>query len=173
VTPGLTCAKIESIERGALTMQASIRLLAATAAMLALSAGTASALVTKTTTDVPLKSAPVAQADVLLNIPAGAAVSVGPCARGWCGVAFRKYGGYVPESALALARPLPQARRPEIPVYPPYPYKAGHYPTADRYYDLPPYADINPRFYRWRYFLSARERDRYRYVPHVFHGYAK
>ena len=61
--------------------------------------------------------------------------------------------------------------RPAIPVYPPYPYKAGHYPTADSYYDLPPYAAINPGFYRWRYFLMAQERNRYRYVPHIFRGY--
>jgi hypothetical protein len=60
--------------------------------------------------------------------------------------------------------------RPAIPVYPPYPYKAGHYPTADSYYDLPPSA-INPGFYRWRYFLMAQERNRYRYVPHIFRGY--
>jgi hypothetical protein len=151
-------------------MQASIKVLAAIAA-LALSSGTASALVTTTTADVALQSAPAAQADVLLNIPSGAAVSVGPCARGWCGVTFRKYGGYVRESALALARPLPEAPAAEIPVYPPYPYKAGHYPNTEAYYDLPPYADINPRYYRWRYFLSARERDRYRYVPHVFRRY--
>ena len=58
---------------------------------------------------------------------------------------------------------------PAIPVYPPYPYKAGHYPTADAYYALPPYADINPNFYSWRYFLMAQERNRYRYVPHIFH----
>ena len=49
--------------------------------------------------------------------------------------------------------------------------KAGHYPTADSYYDLPPYAAINPGFYRWRYFLMAQERNRYRYVPHIFRGY--
>jgi hypothetical protein len=61
--------------------------------------------------------------------------------------------------------------RSEVPVYPPYPYKAGHYPTADSYYDLPPYAAINPGFYRWRYFLMAQERNRYRYVPHIFRGY--
>ncbi|NTU64501.1 MAG: NADH-quinone oxidoreductase subunit H, partial [Chloroflexi bacterium] len=34
--------------------------------------------------------------------------------------------------------------RSDVPVYPPYPYKAGHYPTADSYYDLPPYAAIKP-----------------------------
>jgi hypothetical protein len=60
---------------------------------------------------------------------------------------------------------------PTNPVYPPYPYKAGHYPTADAYYDLPPYAVINPSFYRWRFFLMAQERNRYRYMPHIFRGY--
>ena len=59
-----------------------------------------------------------------------------------------------------------------IPVYPPYPYKAGHYPTADAYYDLPPYAATNPSFYHWRYFMIGQERNRYRYMPHVFHGYS-
>ena len=28
------------------------------------------------------------------------------------------------------------------------------------------------RFYRWRYFMMAQERDRYRYMPHIFHGYS-
>jgi hypothetical protein len=65
----------------------------------------------------------------------------------------------------------PAGGPPAIPVYPPYPYKAGHYPTADAYYDLPPYAAINPSFYRWRFFLTAQERNRYRYMPHIFRGY--
>ena len=65
----------------------------------------------------------------------------------------------------------PAGGPPAIPVYLPYPYKAGHYPTTEAYYDLPPYADINPNFYRWRYFLMAQERHRYRYVPHIFHRY--
>lgn len=151
-------------------MQASIRLLAATVALV-FSCSAAFAVVTKTTTDVALREAPAAQANVLLNIPSGAKVSVGGCARGWCGVTWSKYGGFVRESALLLPRGAPAARAPAIPVYPPFPYKAGHYPTADSYYDLPPYADINPRFYRWRYFLSAREKNRYRYVPHIFHRY--
>ena len=60
---------------------------------------------------------------------------------------------------------------PTNPVYPPYPYKAGHYPTADSYYDLPPYAAIKPGFYRWRYFMIGQERNRYRYMPHIFRGY--
>ena len=59
---------------------------------------------------------------------------------------------------------------PTNPVYPPYPYRAGHYPTADAYYNLPPYAAINPSFYRWRHFLTAQERNRYRYMPHILRG---
>ena len=57
-----------------------------------------------------------------------------------------------------------------IPVYPRYPYRAGHYPKADWYYDLPPYVAIDPSFYRRRYFMMAQERNRYRYIPHIFHG---
>jgi hypothetical protein len=60
--------------------------------------------------------------------------------------------------------------RSEVPVYPSYPYKAGHYPTADSYYELPPYAAIKPGFYHWRYFMMAQERNRYRYMPHIFRG---
>jgi len=63
------------------------------------------------------------------------------------------------------------AERSSVPVYPPYPYKAGHYPTVDSYYDLPPYAAVDPRFYRRRFFLMAQERNRYRYIPHIFRGY--
>jgi hypothetical protein len=59
-----------------------------------------------------------------------------------------------------------------IPVYPPYPYRSGYYPKADWYFDLPPYAAIKPGFYRWRYFMMAQERNRYRYMPHIFHGYS-
>lgn len=59
-----------------------------------------------------------------------------------------------------------------IPVYPPYPYRSGYYPKADWYYDLPPYAAIKPSFYRKRYFMMAQERNRYRYMPHIFHGYS-
>ena len=59
-----------------------------------------------------------------------------------------------------------------IPVYPRYPYRSGHYPKADWYYQLPPYAAIVPRFYRKRFFMMAQERNRYRYMPHIFHGYS-
>ncbi|HKA99397.1 MAG TPA: hypothetical protein VKD02_01335 [Methyloceanibacter sp.] len=59
-----------------------------------------------------------------------------------------------------------------IPVFPRYPYRSGHYPKADWYYQLPPYAAIDPSFYRRRFFMMAQERDRYRYMPHIFHGYS-
>lgn len=59
-----------------------------------------------------------------------------------------------------------------IPVYPPYPYRSGYYPKADWYFDLPPYAAIKPNFYRKRYFMMAQERNRYRYMPHIFTGYS-
>ncbi len=59
-----------------------------------------------------------------------------------------------------------------VPIFPPYAYRSGHYPKADWYYDLPPYAAIKPSFYRKRYFMMAQERNRYRYMPHIFHGYS-
>ena len=56
------------------------------------------------------------------------------------------------------------------PIYPPYPYRAGHYPKADWYYKMPPYTAISPSFYRKRFFMMAQERNRYRYMPQIFHG---
>ena len=145
-------------------MRALVRMLAAAVA-LAMTTGSAFAVMGKTTTDVALRRAPSAQAELILNLSQGTLVDVGSCSRGWCGVTWNKYGGYVRESALRRSGP------PAIPVFPPYPYKAGHYPTADAYYDLPPYAAIDPSFYRWRHFLTAQERNRYRYMPHIFRGY--
>ncbi|MGB6767953.1 MAG: PRC-barrel domain-containing protein [Methyloceanibacter sp.] len=150
-------------------MSALMRLLTAVVA-LAMSTGTAFAMVGKTTTDVALRRAPTAHAELILNLSQGTLVNVGRCLRGWCGVTWNKYGGYVPESELEFLS-TPASGPPAIPVFPPYPYRAGHYPTADAYYALPPYAAINPSFYRWRHFLMAQERDRYRYMPHIFHGY--
>lgn len=80
----------------------------------------------------------------------------------------------------AAAVGMPEAARAEgyyanggyIPVYPRYPYRSGHYPKADWYYQLPPYAAIHPRFYRKRFFMMAQERNRYRYMPHIFQGYS-
>ena len=82
-----------------------------------------------------------------LNIPSGASVSVGRCSHGWCGVTWNSYGGFARESGLVLHQEANSAGPPAIPVFPPYPYRAGHYPTVDDYYDLPPYVDINPAFY--------------------------
>jgi sporulation protein YlmC with PRC-barrel domain len=150
-------------------MGALIRVLAAAAA-LAMSTGTAFAMMAKTTSDVALRRAPTAQAELILNLSKGTLVNVGRCSRGWCGVTWNKYAGYVRDTALQFLS-TPAGGPPAIPVFPPYPYKAGHYPTADAYYDLPPYAAINPSFYRWRHFLTAQERNRYRYMPHIFRGY--
>ena len=149
-------------------MWALIRLLAAAVA-LALSTGSALATMGKTTTDVALRRAPTVQAELILNLSQGTLVNVGGCLRGWCAVTWNKYSGYVRESALQFLS-IPASGPPAIPVFPPYPYKAGHYPTADAYYDLPPYAAIDPSFYRWRHFLTAQERNRYRYMPYIFRG---
>ena len=161
------CAKLTNREGGSRIL-ALIRMLAAAVA-LAMSTGTAFAMIGKTTTDVALRTAPTARAELILNLPEGTLVNVGRCSRGWCGVTWNKYGGYVRASALQFQN-TPAAGPPAIPVFPPYPYKAGHYPTADAYYDLPPYAATNPSFYRWRHFLLAQERNRYRYMPHIFRG---
>jgi sporulation protein YlmC with PRC-barrel domain len=158
------CAKIEKA-RGA-RMRALIRMLAAAVA-LAMSTGTALAAMGKTNTDVALRAAPAAQAELILNLSEGTLVNVGRCSRGWCRVTWNNYGGYVRQSALQF-QSTPASGPPAIPVFPPYPYKAGHYPTADAYYDLPPYAATNPSFYRWRHFLTAQERNRYRYMPYIF-----
>ena len=154
---------------GGSRIRALIKVLAA-AVVLAMSTGAALAVMGKTTTDVALRTAPAAQADLILNLPKGAFVNVGHCSRGWCGVTWNKYGGYVRASALQFHSTAPGGP-PAIPVYPPYPYKAGHYPTADAYYDLPPYAATDPSFYRWRFFMMAQERNRYRYMPQIFRGY--
>jgi len=126
-------------------MWALIRVLAAVV-VLAMSTGSALAAMGKTTTDVALRGAPTAQAELILNLSKGTLVNVGRCVHGWCAVTWNEYGGYVRESALQFQSTA--SGPPVIPVFPPYPYKAGHYPTADAYYDLPPYAAINPSFYR-------------------------
>jgi Bacterial SH3 domain len=130
-------------------MCALIRVLAVVVA-LAMSTGSALAAMGKTTTDVALRTAPTAQAELILNLSQGTLVNVRGCLRGWCAVTWNEYGGYVRESALQF-QSITANGPPAIPVFPPYPYKAGHYPTADAYYDLPPYAAIDPSFYRWRH----------------------
>ncbi|MGB6440172.1 MAG: hypothetical protein WBE89_12765, partial [Methyloceanibacter sp.] len=101
-------------------MRALIKLVAV-AAMVALSTSAALAVMGKTTTDVALMTGPAAQANVILNIPSDQFVSVGHCSRGWCGVTWNKYGGFVRESALQW-QGTPAGGPPAIPVYPHYPY---------------------------------------------------
>ena len=151
-------------------MGALTRLLAAFV-VLAMSAGIVCAAIGKTTTDVALRRAPSAQAQLILNLSQGTLVNIDGCSRGWCGVTWKRYVGYVRESALQF-QSAPASVPPALLVFPPYPYKAGHYPTVDSYYDLPPYAAVDPRFYRRRFFLMAQERNRYRYMPHIFRGYS-
>lgn len=162
-------------------MGSPIRILIACLA-LAVSAGAAFARDGTTTTELGLRAGPSQNTELLLTMPAGAAVSVAGCSRGWCKVAWNSYSGYASQSGLAIsAAPSRQASRGEaygpapdvIPVYPRYPYRSGYYPKADWYYKLPPYAAIEPSFYRRRYFMMAQERNRYRYVPHIFRGYSE
>lgn len=61
---------------------------------------TALAVMGKTTTDVALRTAPAAQAELIVNLSEGTLVNVSRCSRGWCGVTWNDYGGYVRQSAL-------------------------------------------------------------------------
>jgi hypothetical protein len=131
-------------------------------------ASAASAREAKTASELAMRGAPSPSSELLLTMPAGASVSIGACARGWCKVTWNTYSGYKSERGLKLIKVAAAAPRPFQPLFPRYPYHAGHYPTADSYYELAPYADISPSWYRWRYFLTLREGGRYRYVPYVF-----
>jgi uncharacterized protein YraI len=147
----------------------------ALAAFIALMAGGSAASAGQATTAsaLALRAGPGTNYERLLSMPAGAVVRIASCRGSWCQVTWNSYAGYARRNGLSLRQayaPVASARAP-IPVYPPYAYRAGHYPTADSNYDLPPYAAISPRWYRKRYFLTLRERGRYRYVPHIFRGY--
>lgn len=153
------------------------------AAALSLIAGTAPAWATegRTTADVALRARPAGNAALLLTIPAGSTVDIGRCSGAWCRVAWSGTSGYATKRGLAVATATP-AKGPVRggvtladgsqlwPILPPYPYRSGYYPKADWYFDIPPYVAIEPSFYRRRYFMMAQERNRYRYVPHVFRG---
>jgi hypothetical protein len=127
-----------------------------------------------TETDLSLRSGPGQRHEVLLTLPAGAVVRVRECSRGWCNVVWKGYDGFASQDGLRPEirgmKVIPGAAQ-VIPVYPPYPYRAGYYPKADWYFDLPPYAATLPQFHRRRYFMMAQERNRYRYMPHIFSGY--
>jgi hypothetical protein len=148
-------------------------------AALVLVAGTgiADARVGFTTTDLTLRTAPSPRAAVLLTVPAGAKVRIGGCTQGWCRVSWQSETGYGRASGLAVqerrsvsTRPVYDPQPEVWPIYPPYPYRAGHYPKADWYHAMPPYVAISPSFYRKRTFLTPQERNRYRYMPHIFYG---
>jgi uncharacterized protein YraI len=160
-------------------MRSSLGIAVALAALV-LNAGGALARVGTTTTDLGLRAAPSSNTELLLTMPAGAKVYVGACSGAWCKVSWKGYSGYAIKSGLAIsaaagpriaARPAYPPAGEIVPIYPPYPYRSGYYPKADWYFDIPPYTAIEPSFYRRRYFMMAQERNRYRYVPHIFHGY--
>jgi len=132
-----------------------------------------------TVTDLGLRSGPSSKTELLLTMPAGAKVYVGACFGPWCQVSWSGHSGYAVKSGLALsatAAPRVAARAVYpppgeiVPIYPPYPYRSGYYPKADWYFDIPPYTAIEPSFYRRRYFMIAQERNRYRFMPHIFKG---
>ena len=121
--------------------------------------------------------------ELLLNLPGGAAVTVGACSGGWCRVTWNSYSGYTLKRGLVITAAtrtrgpvrggITAADGSEIwPILPPYPYRSGYYPKADWYHDIPPYVAIEPSYYRKRYFMIAQERNRYRYMPHIFRGYS-
>ena len=142
-------------------------------AALALGVSAASAREASTTAELALRSGPGTKYELLLTMPAGADVQTSGCSRRWCKVSWNSYSGYASQSGLALREAAAAPNEPEpIPIYPDYPYHSGHYPTADSYHDLPPYAALRPSYYRWRYFMTMdREWNRYRYVPYQFHNF--
>ena len=136
---------------------------------LMIATGTAWARDAATATALSLREGPGTNYHRIATMPAGARVDVKGCRGGWCAVTWDGYRGYASQRALLLE--TPEVVEPEIwPIFPPYPYRAGHYPKADWYYDMPPYVAISPSFYRKRFFMMAQERNRYRYMPHIFHG---
>jgi Bacterial SH3 domain len=136
---------------------------------LMIAAGSAWALDATTATALSLREGPGNNYYKIATIPAGAQVDVKGCRGGWCGVIWQGNRGYASQRGLLLE--TAQVVEPEIwPIFPPFPYRAGHYPKADWYYDMPPYTAISPSFYRKRFFMMAQERNRYRYMPHIFHG---
>lgn len=147
--------------------------------VLAASASAGHAAIGTTTTNLALRAAPSANTERLVTIPAGDSVKVGRCSGGWCRVTWNGYAGYARANGLAVQRAAKRAVRPQAaqnevwPIYPPYPYRAGHYPKLDWYPYMPPYVAIHPSFYKKRHFLVAQERNRYRYMPHIFRGYAE
>jgi hypothetical protein len=152
-------------------MESSIRLVMGGLLGLMIAMGTASAREATTTAALSLREGPGTSYARLATLPPGARVDVRGCRGGWCALTWDGYAGYASQSGLVLASA--DALEPEVwPIFPPYPYRAGHYPKADWYDDMPPYTAIAPSFYRKRFFMMAQERNRYRYMPHIFRGSA-
>jgi hypothetical protein len=158
-----------------------LRRIALAAFALLLAASAASAREAKTVVELNLRTGPNAKYDLIGVIPPNTVVYVSYCSRDYCRIDWNGYSGFGRASALQRTEfgPLTgwdariTGNEPDmVPIYPPYPYRSGHYPKADWYYDLPPYTAIDPTFYRRRFFMMAQERDRYRYIPHIFRGYS-
>lgn len=140
---------------------------------LLVAAGAAHARDASTVTSLNLRNGPGTGYARIATIPAGAPVDVKGCRGGWCGVVWQGRKGYASQRGLALGNAgYAEVAEPDVwPIFPAYPYRAGHYPKADWYFDMPPYTAISPKFYRRRFLMMAQERDRYRYTPHIFRGY--
>ena len=153
-------------------MSCALRIVFVSVFGLLVGAGTAEASQATTATALNLRDGPGTSYAKIATMPAGASVKVKGCRQGWCGVIWRGRTGYASQRGLALGyADYAELVEPEVwPIFPPYPYRAGHYPKADWYFDMPPYAAVSPKFYRKRFLMMAQERNRYRYVPHIFRG---
>lgn len=139
-----------------------------------LPAGSAQATEATTATALNLRDGPSTAYARIATMPTGSPVRVKGCREGWCKVVWQGHKGFASQGGLALGyAEYAEVVEPEVwPIFPAYPYRAGHYPKADWYFDMPPYTAISPKFYRKRFLMMAQERDRYRYVPHIFRGNA-
>lgn len=150
-------------------MRHAIRIVVGGLVGLVMATGAALASDARTATALNLREGPGTGYVRIATMPAGARIDVKGCRGGWCGLIWNGHKGYASQRGLLLANA--EVVEPEAwPIFPPYPYRAGHYPKADWYYDMPPYTAISPSFYRKRFFMMAQERDRYRYMPHIFRG---
>jgi SH3 domain-containing protein len=146
----------------------SIRVIIGSLLGLMMATGTTLARDAATATALSLREGPGTNYYRIATIPAGERVDIKGCRGGWCALIWDGYRGYASQRGLVLASA--HLVEPEVwPIFPPYPYRAGHYPKADWYADMPPYTAISPSFYRKRFFMMSQERNRYRYMPHIFH----
>jgi hypothetical protein len=136
---------------------------------LIITTGAASAFDARTATALSLRDGPGTGYARIATMPGGARVDLVGCRGGWCAVKWDGYAGYASQRGLVVRKVRAEVTEPEVwPIFPAYPYRSGHYPKADWYYDMPPYTAISPTFYRRRFFMMTQERNRYRYMPHIF-----